>query len=145
MEGEGGREDRVRAGFYDGLIGWLDVNGVPTDESLLAYAANEMALGALQDDGVALRVHLESVWRQTGKLPEGLIPINCPDSVKYLWGYFLDMCKRRTSNGFGVNPITDEGVEAWARRRGLHLTRFEQRALDALEQLYLATRAKDKK
>jgi hypothetical protein len=49
---------------------------------------------------------------------------------------------RRTSNGFGANPITEEGVEAWARRRGIRLQPFENRILDALEVLYLNIQAK---
>lgn len=54
------------------------------------------------------------------------------------------MNKRRTSNGFGPNPITDEGVEAWARRRGLRLERFEHDALDLLEALYLNSQPRPK-
>lgn len=63
-------------------------------------------------------------------------------SVKYLWKYFCDMNLRRPSSGFGVAPITEEGVEAWARRRGIRLEPFENRILDALEELYLGIQAK---
>lgn len=54
------------------------------------------------------------------------------------------MNARRTGNGFGLNPITDEGVEAWARRRGIRLERFENYALDMLEQLFLSLQSKKK-
>ena len=52
------------------------------------------------------------------------------------------MNARRTSGGFGFNPITDEGVEAWARRRGIRLERFENYALDALEALFMSMQGK---
>ena len=71
-----------------------------------------------------------------------LDPVEYDESVEYLWRYFQDMNVRRTSNGFGPNPITEEGVEAWARRRGIRLVPFENRILDALEVMYLNIQAK---
>ena len=54
------------------------------------------------------------------------------------------MNARRTSNGFGPNPITDDAVEAWARRRGITLTRFENEALDMIEAMYISMQGKKK-
>lgn len=71
-------------------------------------------------------------------MPEELESIDCPLEVLYLWEYFLDMSKRRTGTGFGLNPIPNEGVEAWAHRRGIQLLPFENRLLDELEQLFLS-------
>jgi hypothetical protein len=123
------------------LIGRIDSDGNPTEGSLLAYAAHEMELSARQADGLPLRAHLESAARQTGTVPEQLLPVECPESVLYIWEYFSSMNDRRTFNEHGPNPITHEGVEAWARRRGIALERFEQDALDALEGLYFHLRA----
>lgn len=111
---------------------------------LLGYAGREIALSTHQDDGATLREHLKSFQRQSGK-PEPLLqPVECEEDIKYLWDYFCSMNARRTSNGFGLNPITEEGVEAWARRRGIRLERFENYALDALEQLFLSLQGKAK-
>lgn len=77
-------------------------------------------------------------------MPELLHPVECPECVMYLWEYFLDMCKRRTSNGFGVNPITEEGVVAWQRRRGIQLLPFENKLIDALEFVFMRIRNKEK-
>ncbi len=71
-----------------------------------------------------------------------LRPVECPDEVKYLWEYFLSMSRRRTSNGFGPNPIPDEGVEAWARRHRIQLQSFENQALDAIESMYLSIQSR---
>ena len=48
-----------------------------------------------------------SVERQTGFRPPELDEIKeCPEDLKYIWDWFLELDSSRTSNGFGVNPIT---------------------------------------
>ena len=148
MASADGQYHRERCAFYQSLIGSygaLDGDGKPIQDSgLLGFAGRETELSARQDDGATLRAHLESHERQSGERHPLLNPIECDESVKYLWGYFQDMNLRRTSNGFGYNPITDDGVEAWARRRGYRLEPFENHALDALEVMYLSAQAKKK-
>lgn len=95
-----------------------------------------------QADGATLRQHLESIETQTGITPDQLIPFELDDCVKYLWVYFLEMNARRTSNGFGRNPISEEALEAWCRRKDIKLVDFEYQALDALEIMYLNNQAK---
>jgi len=47
------------------------------------------------------------VWRQTGIKPKELEDlIELPDSCYAVWKWFIDLHNARTSNGFGVNPIT---------------------------------------
>lgn len=60
----------------------------------------------------------------------------CPTEAAYLFAYWCSMNARRTSSGFGPNPITEEGVIAWQRRRGIVLDRVEHEAIDALESMY---------
>ena len=55
------------------------------------------------------------------------------------------MSTRRTSNGFGPNPVTDDAVTAWESRRRIRLERWEHRAIDALEALFLNIHGKPKK
>lgn len=90
-----------------------------------------------------------SHWRQLNyredKMPEQLRPVDCPACVLYIWGYFLDMGQRRTSNGFGYNPIPDDQLMAWARRRRIALLPFEHRLLDRLESVFLRIKNRDKK
>lgn len=87
-------------------------------------------------------------WRQHGyaedKRPPQLRPVEVPECIQYLWGYFLDMNRRRTSNGFSVNPITEEGVVSWARRRGIRLLPFENRLIDAMEEVYIRIKNRPK-
>jgi hypothetical protein len=101
------------------------------------------------EDGATLRDHLMSMWRQAQfkeeEKPEKLNPVGVDQSILYLWEYFLDMSKRRTSNGFGYNPIPEEGVTAWEKRRGIKLAYFENELIDQVEMLFLRIRnSKDK-
>lgn len=146
MAFKGSCSDRERGAFYQSLIGNYDARdaegkSIP-DSGLLGFAGREIALTTVQSDGATLRVHLESFERQSGEHQELLDPVECDDSIKYLWEYFCSMNTRRTNNGFGPNPITDEGVVAWERRRGIKLESFENKILDALEVLYLNIQAK---
>lgn len=108
---------------------------------LLGFVGNSVLLSAKQEDGATLRDHLLSHWRQEKfdpeKKPELLEEVEYDECLEYLWDYFLDMSKRRTSNGFSYNPITHEGLEAWQRRRGIRFEPFEYEILDAIEVTYL--------
>lgn len=43
----------------------------------------------------------------TGVKPDGLDPPSELDEMFFeVWGWFLKLNKRRTSNGFGINPLT---------------------------------------
>lgn len=114
----------------------------------MGFAGNEVELSERQGDGSTLRDHLMSHWRQSGyaedKMPEQLRPVEHNESAAYLWEYFCDMSRRRTSNGFSLNPITDEGVEAWARRRRVRLLPFEHRLIDAMEEVFLRIKNRPK-
>ena len=121
MANQGGRCDRSRAGFYAGLT-----------EDLLEFAEHEFALSAVQSDRATLRDHLEKHWRDSGEMPEELEPVDCPESLLYLWGYFAKMNDRRKDGA-----ISNQEMESWAHLRGIVLARFEVDALDALESAYL--------
>lgn len=101
------------------------------------------------DDGVPLRIHLMSLWRQDGyapeKMPEQLDVPECPEGMQYLMGYFAEMNKRRGSNGWGFNPLSFGDLEAWARSRNISLLPFERAALDGLEAVFLKIHNRTKK
>ena len=118
---------------------------MPSEGSLLAFAAREFALSTPMQDGTTQRDHIESYTRQTGVVPEGWEAVTCPPELQYLWVYFVDMSRRRTSTGFGFNPIPFEGIAAWEHQRGIKLERFEYQAMDALEMMFLSAQNKAKK
>jgi hypothetical protein len=57
---------------------------------------------------------LNSVWRQTGIKPKELEDvIELPESCFQVWKWFIDLHNSRTSNGFGVNPISYTEIKAY--------------------------------
>jgi hypothetical protein len=57
---------------------------------------------------------LNSVWRQTGVKPKELEDVvELPESSFQVWKWFIDLHNSRTSNGFGVNPISYTEIKAY--------------------------------
>lgn len=61
-----------------------------------------------------MRDQLNSVWKQTGVKPKELEDlIELPESCAQVWKWFIDLNNSRTSNGFGVNPITYSDIKSY--------------------------------
>ena len=73
------------------------------------------------------RQHLEQVYRTTGKRPRDLELAELPESVQYIWQWFLEL---QTGEA-----ITYLEIDAWARLNSIELMPREARALMALERL----------
>jgi len=110
---------------------------------LVEYAKSEFTLQEAQKDGVSLRHHLQRVWDMTGVMPEQLEPIEVEDEVLYLWDYFTSMNQRRTSNGFGENPISASEMKAWSELNGIPISTFEVQAIQMLELAYMRRKSHD--
>lgn len=46
----------------------------------------------------------------TGVKPEELITGEMPDCLNHVWYWFLQLNSQRTSNGFGINPISNQDM-----------------------------------
>ena len=107
-----------------------------------------MALSEIKD-GVTVREHYLKHWKMLNydpaEMPAQLKEVECADEVMYLWDYFESMNLRRTSNGFGLNPVTEEALQGWQKRWKITLEPFEWLIIDALETLYLSEKAKQVK
>lgn len=86
-------------------------------------------------------MHLENLERQTRKPNPDLAPLECPDFVLHVWGWFCDLSRAR-SGGMGPNPIGYAEIEAWARLTGRRPTSFETECLRMLDDLFLSAREK---
>ncbi len=54
-----------------------------------------------------MRSKLESVWRQTNIKPEELENLlEIPQTMVFVWKYFINLHNKRTASGFSVNPIS---------------------------------------
>lgn len=112
---------------------------------MLAYAAYEFSMMRVLDDGSTQRENCESYYRQTGEYYDGMEPVDCPVEARYLWGYWVSMSARRTSNGFGANPIPEDALQAWERRHNVILDRMENEAIDRVESLFLRSQSESAK
>jgi hypothetical protein len=89
--------------------------------------------------------HLASIERQTGKrvhLAEEEVPA-VPWPLQHVWNDFMVLTARRSSSGFGMNPLSYAEIEAWARLTSRTLSPMETRLLMRLDDcLVTVTRQK---
>lgn len=56
-----------------------------------------------------------------------------PESFKYIWDYFLRLNQKRTSNGFGVNPLSYTEVKNFFELLQITTDPFEVEVLMLLD------------
>lgn len=61
-----------------------------------------------------------------------------PSFVLYLWGYWQQINRRRSGNGFGPNPLNDDDLDRWGRPRGIRLDLWEREAILAIDDAFIA-------
>jgi hypothetical protein len=83
-----------------------------------------------------LRSHLESVYRQTGHKPEKLINKTCPESLVYVWEYFLVLHNTR-SGGMGISGISFTEIQAWNNMLDIGITASDVELIKMLDSLFL--------
>lgn len=65
-----------------------------------------------------------------------------PKLGRRVWGYFNDLSARRTSNGFGLNPITFLDIMSWQYVTGIRLDQWERDTILRLDAAFLAATRK---
>lgn len=73
---------------------------------------------------------------QTGKAPPELDIPPVPHELVHVWGYFIEMNRKRQC-GMGVSPLADSEILAWERRHRITLTPFEGECIDALDEVFM--------
>ncbi len=63
--------------------------------------------------GITRRDELKQVEKQKGGPIAELECQEIPDCVHYLWVWFWELNDSRTSNGFGMNPVSYLEIQAW--------------------------------
>ena len=110
---------------------------------MIAAAEHQFKLARCGEDGVSLAEKLAHVEATTGKRPSGLDGPVVPCQLSHLLDWFAELNAGRTGNGFGANPITWEGLDAWARLTGRDLRPWEVGLLRALDRTYLLAMKED--
>jgi hypothetical protein len=88
-------------------------------------------------DGVSFGAKLAHVERTTGNRPPALDGPEVPLQTAHVLGWFYEISQGRTGTGFGPNPLTWAGIEAWMRLTGTVVHPWEIRLLKGLDRLYL--------
>lgn len=83
------------------------------------------------------RDHLESVERQTGHTPDGLIPPEFPYEFEWVFKTYLELSGGRSSNGMGASTLSWQDIHAYCSLKGLHFSDEEFSVINALEATYM--------
>lgn len=111
---------------------------------MFLYATQEFKLGSGGSNSI--RAQLESVARQTGKVPKELAElVQLPDSVRYVWKCFIEMHNRRTSNGFSANPICYTEIDSYFNLHQHRPDLWEIQAINKLDDIALDSYAAEAK
>lgn len=66
------------------------------------------------------------MWRQTGIKPKELEDLKeLPESCTQVWRWFIDLNNSRSSNGFGVNPISYSDIKSYIDLIGVNIEDWE--------------------
>ena len=115
-------------------------------EQLLNYAKQEFELNSRSKGKSSLKDQLESIKRQGGKIPEEYMNLlECPVYFQDLWSYFLQLNNKRSSNGFGVNPINYTEILSLCKLKGILLYPYEIDIIMQLDNICLDQYAKEQK
>ena len=90
-----------------------------------------------QSDGAPLRHHLEVIRDRTGRVPRQLDEApELPESVGYLWVWYLDICTYRP-RGLTVEGLSPKMLMDWCWFTGNELCMWERKALRSLDVVML--------
>lgn len=65
-----------------------------------------------------------------------------PVALSYVWDAYARLSARRSSNGFGANPIAWSEIDAFIRLTGCVLTPWDIGLIEMIDDLYRAEQAK---
>ena len=107
-------------------------------QDAIEYAKTEFKFASKSKDGSTLKDQLNSVWRQTGKKPKELDNLpELPDIFSEVWYWFLKLNNKRTSNGFGVNPIQYSEIKAYFDLIQYHPQEWEIEMIEKFDSIAL--------
>ena len=84
------------------------------------------------------------MWRQTGVKPKELEELKeLPESCIKVWKWFIDLNNSRSSNGFGVNPISYSDIKAYVDLIGIEIEEWELELIKRFDHEALNSYAKE--
>jgi hypothetical protein len=83
-----------------------------------------------------LRDHLLAAERRAGSI--AMLHHKCPPSMRYLWVWFLELCKGRPAGMSSPSPLPSAEIAAWAALGGFLPTPWELGVLRQLDAAFCA-------
>lgn len=71
--------------------------------------------------------------------------VDLPDSMQYVWSWFIDLHNARTSNGFGLNPITYADIKSYFDLYAIEPQEWQVQLIKQLDNIALSAFAKQQK
>lgn len=104
----------------------------------MAYARHQFLLDRRAADGIRYRDHYAAAAKQgnpfaVAKLHGPPFPIR----HAWLWSVFAELSQARTSNGFGLNPISYTDIDAYRRVTSQRLKPWHVRVIRAIDDAFL--------
>lgn len=91
-----------------------------------------------------MRAKFESIARQTGVTPPELENLQeFPVEMQQQWEFFVDLHNKRTSNGFGLNPISWEAMSSYFNLIQYQPWEWELKLISKLDAVALSAYAKE--
>lgn len=109
---------------------------------LVAYCKQEFNSAVSGSTGSSIRDQLMSAWEQSGVKPKELENLFELKKEHYeLWSWFMELNESRTSNGFGMNPISYSDIAAYFSLQGIVPDKWEIDTLRRLDREVLSVYA----
>ena len=81
---------------------------------------------------------MEIVYRQTGKMPPQLEPMEMPESISYLWYWFCDLSSGRSYSEAGLMPLTYMEIKAWSDLMRIDVSAWEVGIIRGVDRVFLS-------
>jgi hypothetical protein len=110
---------------------------------LVEYCKQEFSSAINGSSGSSIRDQLNNVWQQTGVKPKELENLVELKQEHYeIWSWFMELNESRTSNGFGMNPISYSDISAYFNLQEITPHKWEVDTLRRLDREVLNIYAK---
>lgn len=110
----------------------------------VAWAKHQFYLGSSNNGKDTIRDQLNLVWKTTGAKPAELYCEHELDELFYdAWQFFLKLHSKRSSNGFGVNPLSYTEIKAFFDLHQIYPAQYELELIEQFDNVAMEIYAKN--
>ena len=86
-------------------------------------------------------MHLNQIWKSTGKMPDELEPPFFPTIIVHVWDWYKELHNVRPNTGMGNAPVQYSEIYAWAALTRVQPTPWEVQLIARLDAEFLIVTA----